>query len=59
MDTVITRDMLSGLSNNIQAAYGFLHPKGLTMEELEKKATEHTYYNIILKHVMKEIADGK
>lgn len=51
MNKVVTVDMLTDLSNNIRIVYHFLHPEGLTMEQLSRKAEEHAFYRGILNHV--------
>lgn len=50
-EKVVTVDMLTDLSDNIRIVYHFLHPEGLTMEQLSRKAEEHAFYRGILNHV--------
>ena len=48
---MITHEMLDGLWPNVVKGYKFLHPNGLSLEELEQKAKEHAVYGIIYRHV--------
>lgn len=48
---MITYKELEGLWPNVLIGYRFLHPEGLTLEELKQKAEEHAIYGIIYRHV--------
>lgn len=43
--------MLSDLHSNIRTIFKILHPNGLAIEELLKKAEDHQFYRGIYKHV--------
>ena len=51
----ITYDMLSPLGNNIQGVYKFIHPNGLSVEELKIKSKERNFYRGIYEYVQKEV----
>lgn len=51
---LITHDMLTDLGNNIRVVFKFLHPEGLSIEELAKKAEVHAFYRGIYRYVKEE-----
>lgn len=51
MNNIITANMLEELGNNIRVAFEFLHPNGLTIEELAELANDCAYYRGIYKYV--------
>lgn len=51
----ITYNMLIDLGNNIMVAYKFLHPNGLSIDELARKANEHDFYRGIYHYVKNEV----
>lgn len=55
---IVTQEALSGMQGNFAALFGFLHPGGIRLQELERKAGEHNFYRHIYQHV-KEAADGQ
>lgn len=51
---MITYKDLQGLWPNVVIGYQFLHPEGLSLEELRQKSEEHAIYGIIYRHVTEE-----
>lgn len=50
----VTHEDIPKLSHNIRAVYRFLHPEGLELSDLEKRAGEHNFYRVIFQHYQKE-----
>ena len=55
MSKTITYDMLTDLGHNIQTIFEILHPNGLSIEELLKKADKYAFYRGIYNHVKEVI----
>jgi hypothetical protein len=57
MEKLITHDMLADLGNNIRVAYKFLHPNGLSMDELAEKANEHDFYRGVYRYIKRRLEE--